>query len=292
MPRFFIALLVFFIPCYAKASVRLQYLPAVPVQYTSKLILDIQESLPVLNLTTKGNQTLKFNLEVKKEEDRLPLMQLPVTLILTVKDLFIFLNVNGEELTFDPRGEKISIPLIQLSQLIDKPLLLTIDSRGNVIKDARTFSKLFQQLPALKELSIQDFFNEMLFHLFSLCGQELTMGEKIQRQTSFVSSSPLPASIFYEISEINDQEIVARMKGAIEPRKIVFDNPIAVNNEKPKKVEMKLSGDLQGTMSWKRSNAMLYSLNSHYRYLAELKLGGMRWTMQITISHITSSVPQ
>lgn len=100
-----------------------------------------------------------------------------------------------------------------------------------------------------------------------------------------------PSLLTYDIVEINDQDVQAKVNDVIEPKKIVFEIPIAMNEELPQKVEMVLSGDLQGVVSRKRSNAMLYTLNNNYRYLAELKLGEISWSMQMTISHISSSSP-
>jgi hypothetical protein len=291
MRRFAIALFVTLMP-YCLFAVHLQYLPAIPVQHTSKLILEIQESLPVLNLATKGNQVLKFDLSIKKNEGSTPIIKLPLTLTLTLKDLFIFLNVNGQELSFDPKGEKVSVPLIQLARLLDKPLQLNMDSSGRITDEADSFAKIFKLLPALKELSLESLLNEMFFHLFSLCGQELSVGAKVKKPTANTSSNSLPAFITYDIVEINDDEVVAKMQGVIERKKLVFEAPIAVNNETYKKVEMALSGDVQGHIAWKRSNAMLYTLNSSHHYLAELKLGDMQWTIQMTISQASSSALQ
>ena len=270
----------------------LQYLPEIPVHHTSKLALEVQESLPFLNLNTKGNQVIKFDLLLKKDEKQSPLVKLPFDITLTLKDLFIFLNVNGEELTFDPRGEKISIPLIQLSQLIDKPLAFKIDSQGAVIDAGDTFAKIFKLQPALKNLSLQPFLNEMFFHVFTLSGEELTKGAKFQRSLPADPSGSFPATINYEIVEITDRDISAKINGVIKPKTFKFNLGLGAGDENAKAVEMSLTGEMQGTISWMSGNAMLYSLNNNYRYVAELKLGEMHWTMQMTISHASSSTLQ
>ena len=292
MRRFAFALLVILMPQCLTAASRLQYLPLILVQHTSKLMLELQESLPVLNLTTKGNQVLKFDLVLKKGEGKSAIVKLPISLTLTLKDLFVFLNVNGVELTFDPRGGKNSIPFMQLSQLIDKPMQLNVDEQGYLVDESETFTKFFQQLPALKDLSLELLFNDLIFHLFALCGQELTEGAKFQKKTSGSPSYSQPAYITYDIVEINDHTISATMNGSIEPTKLLFDASFPTDNQEIQKVEMILSGNLQGKISWKRSNAMLYTLNSSYHYLAELKLGDMRWTMELAISHVASSSTQ
>lgn len=291
--NFYSAWLAIFLSfCCAANAAYLQYLPEISVHHTSKLSLEVQDPLPFLNLNTRGNQVVKFDLLLKKNEKQSPLVKLPFDLTLTLKDLFIFLNVNGEELTFDPRGEKISIPLIQLSQLIDKPLPFVIDSQGAVVDARDTFAKIFKLQPALKHLSLQEFLNEMFFHIFTLCGEDLTLGAKFQRTLPADLSSAFPSVINYEIVEIADREIFARMNSVMKPKTFKFDLGLEAGNEASKAVEMSLTGEMQGTISWMAGNAMLYTLNNHYRYVAELKLGGMQWTMQMTISHASSSTLQ
>lgn len=289
--RLFIALLAFFFPCSAATAAQLQYLSEFPVQHTSKLSLDVQESLPILNFTTKGNQVLKFDLVVQNGSNKLPLVKLPLALQLTLRDLFISLKVNGEELTFDPRGEKVSVPLIQLGQLIDKPMQFIIDSNGYLIDKSDVFATIYKHQPALKDLSIPLMLNEMFFHLFGLAGREFAIGEKIKVAAMPDPSNSLPASITYEILDINDHVITARMEGSIEPRSFSFDPLMGADMGVSKKVEMKLTGDTQGTISWNRTNALLYTLNNHYRYQAEMKFGEMRWNLQMTISNVSSSMP-
>lgn len=285
-------LIIVLVPCWLFATAHLEYLPAVPVQYTSKLTLDVQESLPILNVSSKGNQVLKFNLLLKKQENQPVLTKPPFDLTLTLKDLFLFLNVNGIELTFDPRGKKISVPLIQLTQLIDKPMELKIDSRGYLVDGTDAFSTLFKELPALKDLSIQLLFNEVFFHLFALSGESLEVGAKFQKTPTLTSYPSLPSIMTYEIVEINDQEIVAKLEGSLDPKKILFEGILSIDTSGSQNVEMNVSGNLQGMVSWKRKNALLYSLNSTYQYIAEMKYGEMNWKMQMSISHVTTSSPQ
>jgi hypothetical protein len=275
MRPFALAFLLLFVPICIKADgVRLQYLPETPVQLTSKLAVEVQESMPILNLATKGHQV-----------SRSPITHLPLLLNLTLKDIFVFLNVNGEELSYDPRGEKVSVPLVQFSLLIDKPMEFKVDERGYLVDEAGTLGKIFKQQPALKNISLPLLLNEMLFHLFALSGEDLFVGAKFERAAQEDPSGVLAPVIFYEIIEVNDQEVMAKVKGTVKPKTMQFSTILTSENKSPQKVEMKLTGDLQGNISWKRNNALQYSLNNTYNYLAELKFGEMRWTIQMTITH-------
>lgn len=290
MHRFAIAILLVLMPEWSMAAVRLQYLPAIPIQFTSKLTLEIQESLPILNMTTKGNQVLKFYVVLKKEGSKPPINQLPLSMMVTLKDLFLFLNVNGSELTFDPRGENVSVPFIQLAQLIDRPIALKIDDNGYVVEEGNTFDKLYKQMPALKDLSFKILLNDLFFHLFVLCGHDLTEGVKFQKASSPDFFHSLPSLITYDVVEINSHDVLATMKGTIAPKKLQFDLAFPEDHQSMQKVEMVLSGNLEGNISWNRSNAMLYTLENRYHYLAEMKFAEMRWTVQMTVIHAASSL--
>jgi hypothetical protein len=291
MRRFAIAALLLLLPNSMVIAVYLQYLPAIPVQHTSKLTFEVQESLPILNLTSKGHQLLKFDLILKDDGKNKPLVKLPFALTLKLKDLFVYLNINGIELTIDPRGEKVSVPFVQLAQLLDKPMQFIIDPHGFLVADGDTFKTIFKQQPALKGLSLELLLNEMFFHLFSLCGEELTLGKKLKKATLPDPYHSLPPEITYTITEINDEEIQASMEGSITPKTIAFETSLNADAEKNQKVEMKLSGETKGTISWKRSNALLYTLNNQYHYQAEVTFGDQHWTMQMMISNASSSSP-
>ena len=289
--RLIIAILALFLPCNAITAAQLQYCPSFPVQHTSKLILDVQESLPLLNFSTKGNQIIKFDLMLKNGASKAPMTKLPLSLQLTLKDLFIFLKVNGEEIVFDPKGEKVSLPLMQFNQLIDKPVTFKIDTNGYLTDTTDVFPTVFKQLPALKDLSLELMLNEMFFYLFSLADQQLMIGAKIQQKIMQDYSQSLPAVITYEILDINEREILAKMEGKIEPKTFLLDTLLSIEGSVAPKVEMKLTGNTEGTISWNRQNALLYNMNNDYHYQAEMQFGDMRWTMQMKISNTSSTMP-
>lgn len=291
MRRFVIAAILLLMPQSTAFAVNLQYIPSIPVHYTSKLTIEIQESLPLLSLATKGNQVLKFDLVVEKVGENKAVAKLPLSLTATLKDLFIFLNVNGIELTVDPRGEKVSVPLIQLEKLIDKPLAFTIDTHGHLMDAGNTFATIYKQQPALKGLSLQALLNELFFPIFALCGEELTVGSKFEKPALPDPSGILPTVVLFEITEINDQEVFATVNGTMKPKNVAFDALFNKEADTPGKIGMKLTGDMQGKVSWKRANALLYNLNNVYRYQAELRLGEMHWTVQMTISQVASGSP-
>lgn len=266
-------------------AVQLQYLPAVPVQHTSKLAFELEEPLPILKLSTKGHQLLKFELTLNDSGKALPLTKLPLSLTLKLKDLFIFLDINGMELTIDPRGKKTSVPLIQLAQLLDKPMAFNVNSNGLLVEEGDTLKAIFKQYPALKELQLDLILNELFSPVFSLCGEELEIGKKFQKMIASNSAHLVPSSFAFTVTDINEQEITASMEGEISPKMVAFAPFMTEDSAADQKMQVSVSGRSQGTISWKRSNALLYSLNNQYHYQAEVVLGSLRFTMQMNISH-------
>lgn len=289
MRRYILIALAMTLPHSFAVAVQLQYLPEVPVQHTSKLNFEVEEPLPILKLSTKGHQLLKFDLVLNGNGKTQPLTQLPLALTLKLKDLFIFLDINGLELTVDPRGKKASIPLIQLAQLLDKPLPFTINTKGHLMEEGDVYKTIFKQQPALKELPLELMLNELFFPIFSLCGEELEVGKKFQRAAFSDPSHSVPSIITFTITGINDEEIIASMEGEIPPKKIAFAPFETENGSADQKVQTTLSGRTNGIISWKRSNALLYTFNNQYHYQAEMALGSLRFTMQMNISNASSS---
>lgn len=288
MCRFICALFIV-IPYSFAMAIQLQYIPSVLVQQTNNLTFELEEPLPLLNLKTKGQQNLKFDFILKDNGKNQPLSQLPLALILKLKEFFVFLNINGVELTVDASGKKSSIPLIQLEQLLDKPMLFVVNSKGHLIEEGDSFKKVFKEQPALKDLPFELFLNEIFFPIFALCGEELEVGKKFEKDTFTDPSHSLPATVTFTITEINDQEIIASIEGVTASKRLALEAFLNQHEESEKKMEMTLSGSMKGTISWKRNNALLYTLNNHYNYQAEVNFGSMRGTMRMIISNVSSS---
>jgi hypothetical protein len=252
--------------------VRLQYVPSIPVQQTSKLTIEVHESLPVLNLTSKARQIVKFDLTVGSGNGSALTQQVPLNLSFSLKDIFVDLCVNQEEMTFEPKAKQSAIPLIQLSELIDKPLHFEIDAKGCVIDEAK------------------DYLEDLVRPLFVAINKDLEVGSTFQ-QTCTNSSLPLlPVTWNYEVKEITERDIVASISGTIDSKQIILAIPVKLENHTAEQVEMIVKGTLSGEISWNRANALLYGLQTECRYQVELKAGEMKWDLQASIEHKMSSV--
>lgn len=276
-------------PFVAECAVRLQYIPSVPVQQTSKLTMDVKESLPILNMSTKGSQVFKYDLVANSRGQNVKGFHLPAMLTLTVKDMFVLLNVNGQEVTFDPRAPNAAPPLMQFSRLIDQPISLLVNNHGNLENGSETFERIYKELPALKQLPLESFLNDLVSELFALYDEELTIGAKIEMESSPGPAFAIPALVIYEIVDINDKEVVAKLTGTLPQKRIVLDKTLSGQGDRQQKVEMAISGTVTGTASWQRSNAMIHTFNCDYKYQAQLRSGTMRWTMQMNVNNTVNT---
>ena len=272
------------------ASISANFDFAVPVMVSSKTTIEVQESIPVLKLKTQANQQMKFEMQGLGDVEDPTSSRLPADVRVTLKDLFMHLNVNGKELIFDPRGDKVSVPLNHLSQLIDRPLNLRIDPQGHLTDGTDTFASIFRELPALKQLSFQNILSDHLHHLFTLYGRELMIGDTIQIQgaaDSVIGPSP---TMTYEIIAIDDDEIKAIVKGKLSPAVSTFTIKGEAGAE-PATVKMYLTGDVSGKASWNRRNALLSTLDKEYRYQAKMGMGDTEWMMLMTMNNVINVSP-
>ncbi|MEI8124954.1 MAG: hypothetical protein WCG42_04305 [Parachlamydiaceae bacterium] len=277
-------------PCYLAAAVQLQFLPSIPVQQTCSLVVDVQESEPILSMTTKGNQNFKFDLLAKSSSPSTKGLTLPATVTLTIRDVSIRVNANGQEAVFDPTGQKNSPALNAFSHLLNQPLNLVVDAHGNLESNSETFDRLLKEYPALSDLPLDSLVNDLVSDLFALYGEELSPGAKIEMQSSPGPAFAFPAYVTYEITEINNKEITATLNGRVDSKKVALEKTIRLNG-RPQKVEMIISGTLKGKASWQRSNAMLYNLNCDYFYDAKLRSRDKQWTMKMKVSQTITSAP-
>jgi len=284
--------LIGLLPVNGNASVRLYYSPSVPIQHTSKLAIDIQESLPILNLSSKGSQMLKFDLTAAHGQGSTYMQQPPLAVKFLLRDIFINLSVNGEEMTFDSRKEKASIPLMQLRRILDKPIRLIIDSRGCLVDETNDIKRLGQEFPALQALSLNGMLEDLLRHLFALIGKDLEEGMTYEQACKNVDDeiNLFPERLTYEVKEITEKEVKALIRGQIDQKDLTLRAPLQMNQQNEKPILMTVTGALHGKISWDRKNALLYTLNTEWNYNAQLQSGEIHWPLHATVFHqITSS---
>lgn len=267
---------------HAAKTAHLQYLPNVPVHLNSELKLDISQSLPGLSLSTKGTQQLEANLTLINEQNDLPVSSPPLSLKFVLKSLNIDLQANDENLTFRSDELGASLYLSQLSKLVDRPIHLQFGNGFQLDRDNEELRRATAELPVLTEISPDHLLVELFLHLFAAGGQELTVGQVIEKDLSDWEIPSLPNTVTYTITDIDDYNVYAEIKGDIEKKKFQLAGEVTIGDES-EPVGASLTGHLSGTIKWNRDNAMLYELTLDYSYSTRFQLAYWEWLMNVSL---------
>lgn len=257
---------------------RLQYIPNIPVYLTSEVKLDIQQSLPGLSLATKGVQEVRAVLKVSEESTHMTAVQPPFDLSFVLSGIKIDLKVNDEALHFDSAEEGTSLFLNQVSKMLERPVILTVDKEYQISGESADLTQMTNELPVLKEVNPTGLLIELLQPIFSLGGEELTVGKTLERQVAPQPRSVLPQVLQYKIKEIDDYSVTAEISGELDKKVFKLSGEVAfADQEETHEVSVSLSGQMQGSVKWNRDNAMLHNLNIRYAYSAKFRLGVFEW---------------
>lgn len=267
---------------YAEKTANLQFLPNVPVHFNSELKLDISQSLPGLSLSTKGTQQLGADLTLINQQGDLPVSAPPFSLKFVLKSLNIDLQANDENLSFRSDEMGASLYLSQLSKLVDRPIQLQFGEGFQLNRNNEELRRVAAELPVLTEISPDHLLVELFLHLFAAGGQELYVGQVIEKDISDWEIPSLPDTITYTITEIDDYNVYADIKGDIEKKKFQLSGEVSIG-DKSEPVGASLSGRMVGKIKWNRDNAMLYELNLDYSYSARFQLAYWEWLMNVSL---------
>lgn len=276
---FFICLL----PQGLSAAIRLHFLPGVPAQLTSTLSIEMNESLPVLNLTSSTKQMIKSDLVAIQGQSQAPAAP-PAGIIFSLKDLFIDLKVNKESTAFDPRTERGAVPLMQLSKILHKPLYMVLNKDGELIPDPQQIEGISKEFPALQEIDFETLLNEWFVYIFALINQDLEEGATYHQKMRWMHEFAFPDEISYTIKKITDKEVISSIEGRVPSAVKVIEN-----DGKSAKVRVEADGVLTGEISWDRNNAMFCDFHTQYICHAKLKDDDKEWELHISMTHKAST---
>lgn len=272
------------VACANEKKAHLQYLPTTPVNLNSEVTIEVNQSLPGLSLSTRGNQTIKAILSVNGNQSDLPITHPPLDLTFILKHLKISLRANDEELTFDSEDLESSFYLSQVSKMIERPIRLHFGEEFKLESGSGELQQTMRELPVLQEVNPGALLMDLFLHLFALGGEELTEGKVIERKFEGLDIPSLPSKVEYTISSIDDYNIHVAMKGNIEKQSFSLSGKVQVNDKDDELVNVTLNGTMEGKGKWNRDNAMLYDLEMHYTYTAMFKLGEWEWMMNVGVT--------
>lgn len=274
----------FFAVCFSENATHLQYQTNQPVILNSEFKIRSFANLPGLEMTTTGKQQLEAVLTIEpQDESNLPISTPPFDLTFILKSILIDLQANNEKIYFDTREENnnTSLYLSQVSKIVDRPIKLRVESSDPITLSSDDLNQITYELPVLKDVNPENLLQDIISYIFTLSGEDLTVGKKIDKKSAGLYS--MPESLSYEISKIDNYHIYGIIKGDIDKRKFQLNKQIEINEKEKETPNVELSGSFVGKIKWNRDNALLFDLNIEYNYSALFQLGDQVWKMDFSM---------
>lgn len=267
----------------AGAPVKLQYIPNQPVIQTSTVSLKLNQTLPGFTIDTEATQNMTAQLTITSEAPEVVLQHPPVDLVFILKSLSVNIDANGESSTFTTATPEKSLLAAQLGKALNRPIRLHFGDNFTLRPEIPDMDALVGELPALGVLEPKEMMNGILQYVFAVAGKELSIGDRIERNTPGVVAGSGPSMVVYEITAITDQTVAAAFHADIPARTASLKTLMKMGDKPEEKLEMTLSGTMKGEGSWDRHNAMLYHANARYEFTGSLKIGDAEWQMAATV---------
>lgn len=263
------------------AEIELAFVPNRPVQQESRLTIQLQQSLPGMQLQATMQERLMADVKMVDRAD-LPINRPPFNLLFTLKDLTVCLQTGDKQVEYQVNKPNTSLFLAEIHDMIDKPIKLYFDEKCHLLPHTPGIVQLAKELPLLSQIHPQSLAEELFQHQFSLAGRPLIVNKSYTILLKGMGMQP--KSLIYTITSINDQEIVATLKGDIPSTSFAMQTEVLTSNILRKGIRLTVDGLISGEIRWSRSNALLYALKlkTIYRgiYLATGFKGSLNLEMQ------------
>lgn len=269
--------------CLHVQGVELLFLPNKTVFQESRLKLEVQQSLPIGKIHTAMEQDLAADVKLV-DRSNLPISRPPIHMIFTLKDLFVRLRANDKEVEYQVNKPNTSLFLAEIRDMIDKPIKLDFDEEFHLLPDTPGLVQLSKELPILSQIHPQSLAEELFHYPFALAGQSLEVNRSYD--IPFAKGVGLqPKVMTYTVTEINDEEIVAQMKGDIPSSTFDMQIEIPLGESMQDSIRLVMSGGVAGEVRWNRSNALIYALNTKTNYRGSYQIAGKKSIVEIELTH-------
>ena len=270
----------------SEVTVRLQYLPHVPVVQTSRLQIEMNDAFPGFKIKGKAFQTIESVITLAGDQSELPILQPPLDLTYVLKKIHVELSANNVKKGFSSSYSPTSLPLVQGTALIDRPLKLRLDTKFSLEKENSSLKKLLDEIPILHDLRLESFFLEWFQHLFALSGKDLALGHSYK---VVVQGENYPYTFQYTITSLTDDNIQADIQGLIESKGIKLKGQFPMDGMKNSDAELSVTAKVQGNASWNLHNALVFRLDTHSAYTGVLKIADSTWNLGMNLDHHLNS---
>jgi len=284
MFRFFILLAYLWITNLdaADKNIKLKYVSNIPVLQTSELKIVMLNSLPGVKLHEENSQVINAFLSIVSDQQDKIFITPPLDVMFTLKSYVIDLNINDRTARFHSEEPEKLPHLMQSYKMVDRPLKLRISKDCNFKASNEGLQSIYCEYPALKEIQIENFLYEWFQHLFALAGKDIYVGAIFDVP---INVNQREGMLHYEIKSITDQEIQAGFNGKLREKILHFSNGLQENCKGPERMEMTVNGTTNGTVTWNRHNALVYSFQAKHLIKSTLSNGEESWTLNVNLTH-------
>lgn len=261
--------------------VMLQYPVGTAVTQTHQVKMEMNYALPGFKLDGQATQTTLAQISLANEQMEGQYVQPPFDVIFTVKNLRVDLKLNDHLISFLADDPGIFLDQIKAQRILDKPYRLRFDQNYDLDIKGGEFEKLLVDLNSLTSQELAGFLQDWFQHQFAFAGKELSIGTMVRKE----STTRLPVSWTYEVTEITGEEIKADVRGHVESKNVKLLGEMQVDHQKQMEsgMELILEGVGTGTITWNRENALNYHAQIDFLMTGVMKMGDYSWTMRFNI---------
>ncbi len=276
---------------FSDTPLKLQFSPATPIEMTSTQTFTIDHLVPGFDFKGSGSQSITSLLTLKSSEPTKQLTKPPFPLEWTLKVIQVNFSINEHAVNFDSRQPQNSLLSKELAKWVDHPLQLTIDPGLGLERNSEELSKFIKKFPAIQELDPYTFLEGMLLPIFGLADKELTKGALLTRTNLRGDFGMALSSLNYEITDITERQVTAKFQGVIDPRDMPLRSLFGNGKEGSELLQINIAGNVEGTVSWDRSNALLCQVNGICDYHCKLKIAGFELPLSVKLKTNLQTAP-
>lgn len=275
----------------AEPPVMLEFSIGAPVEMIVVQSFSIDQIIPGLNFQGNGTQKITSLLTFRSVNTETKITKPPFLLEWTLKVIHIDLLANDSKFEFDSSQPQNSLISKELARWIDRPIQLTVNRELAIERNSEELERFVKKYSAIQELNPYTFLEGLILPIFGLADQELTKGASITRTNMKGDFGLALTSLKYEITEITDRLVNAQFKGNFEPRVLPLSKLFGKESAGSELVEVNVLGEIEGTITWDRSNAALCQMTSNNTYRSKVKLLGIEWPLSVKVKSSLQTTP-
>lgn len=276
------------------ASTQLRYLAEQPVLQKSQVSVEVaapgllssQGGHPLLEAT----QNLESVLEIQGEAGQ-PISQLPIDLFFSLRGLTVGIEANGHSVSYSSDHPDSSAFMKELSKSIGEPVRVRLGNNLKMDASSRDFLKLVRDMEKLDGFKLNNLITEVFQQLFALAGEDLQIGQTYTQNLTLGGDAMRPISIVYEIADITDKEVRAKVSGGFQPVRLPVTGTLLGGQPTADKSDayLTIGGKIEGKAVWSRKNALIYKTRFQYLYEGELEEGSQSIPIQVRLKQQSST---